>query len=437
METREKLKKVLMEWHEFEPPKLYERNFDYSLLKGREILSIIGARRAGKTFLCYQIALYLKKLVPADNILYLNFEDERLYPLKGDELSELWDVYLELFSVDLSKPIYFFVDEIQNAENWSKWARRITEQNRNLKLIITGSSSKLLSREIATELRGRTLSFTVYPLSFQEYAKIQGVSLSNEEVKKLPYSKKRILIKKHFNAYLKNGGFPAVLESTVPEELLKEYYKVMFYRDLVERYRIKNIKLFEDYLSLVIDQTALHFSISSTAKKLQEFGYSFSKNTLSNFSKYAQEVFLIFEVAKYSYKLREQIRSPKKIYAIDHGLVKAIRFSFSEDVGRMLENIAFVALKRRGKKVYYHLGNKECDFLTVENQRVLQAIQVTKSLSSSKTRKREIEGIVEAMGKYKLKEGLILTENEYDSIKIEGKRIKVLPLWHWLLVDQD
>ena len=163
METREKLKKVLMEWHEFEPPKLYERNFDYSLLKGREILSIIGARRAGKTFLCYQIALYLKKLVPADNILYLNFEDERLYPLKGDELSELWDVYLELFSVDLSKPIYFFVDEIQNAENWSKWARRITEQNRNLKLIITGSSSKLLSREIATELRGRTLSFTVYP----------------------------------------------------------------------------------------------------------------------------------------------------------------------------------------------------------------------------------------------------------------------------------
>ena len=121
------------------------------------------------------------------------------------------------------------------------------------------------------------------------------------------------------------GGFPAVLESGRPEDLLKEYYKVMFYRDLIERYKIKNVKLFEDYLTLLIDQTASNFSISSIAKKLNEFGYSFSKNTLSNFLRYAQEVFLLFETKKHSYKIKERLRSPKKIYAVDHGLIQAIR----------------------------------------------------------------------------------------------------------------
>lgn len=182
MDTREKLKEILTEWHEFEFPDIYKRDFNYSLLKGTEVLSIIGARRAGKTYLCYQLIQKLRETLPSDNVVYINFEDERLYPLKGDELTLLWQVYLELFPVDLNKPVYLFVDEIQNVGNWSKWARRITGQNRNLKLIITGSSSKLLSKEIATELRGRTLSFTVFPLSFPEYLRAQNMGFSEAQV---------------------------------------------------------------------------------------------------------------------------------------------------------------------------------------------------------------------------------------------------------------
>src|SRR3989338_9204993 len=213
MEIREKLKAILTEWAEFKTPPFYPREFDTSLLKGNEILSIIGPRRAGKTYLCYQLIQELKKTVPADNVLYINIEDERLHPLQGNELTILWEVYLELFSVKREKSIYLFVDEIQNADHWSKWARRITEQNRNVKLIITGSSSKLLSREIATELRGRTLSFIVYPLHFREYLRAHNVSFGD---RKILYSEKHIQIKRHFNRYLQFGGFPAVLHSDQP-----------------------------------------------------------------------------------------------------------------------------------------------------------------------------------------------------------------------------
>jgi hypothetical protein len=314
--------------------------------------------------------------------------------------------------------------------NWSKWARRITEQNKNLKLIITGSSSKLLSSEIATELRGRTTSFAVYPLSFAEY--LGAVNFKTEN-KNILYSNERVIIKKQFNNYLKAGGFPATLRGGEPKEILKEYFRVMFYRDLIERYKIKNIRLFEDYLTLLIDQIASSFSISSTANKLMTFGYSFSKNTLSNFSKYAEDAFLVFEVRKYSHKLKEQLRAPKKIYAIDHGLVQAVRFSFSEDYGRLLENIVFTALKRRGVGIFYHQGKKECDFLVSEGGRVSQAIQVTKSMANAETKKREVDGLFEAMEFHKLKEGLILTEDENDKIKIGKSSIEILPIWYWLI----
>lgn len=431
MDTREKLKAILTEWYEFRPPQLYRRDFNFSLVESPEILSIIGVRRGGKTYLCYQIAEDLKKTYPADNIAYINLEDERLFPLKGDELTLLWEVFQELFSVDLNKRTFLFVDEIQNAKNWSKWTSRITEQNKNLKLIITGSSSKLLSKEIATELRGRTMSFTVFPLSFKEYLKIQNIDPKVDE--KILYGKKKIAYKKQFNSYLKDGGFPAVLKNSNPKELLKEYYKVMFHRDIVDRYKIKNVKLLEDYLTLTIDQTAALSSLSSTAKKLENFGYSLSKNTLSNFSKYAQEAFLIFEAKKYGYKIKEQLRAPKKIYTIDHGLLKAIRFFTSADFGRLLENIVYIELERRGKEIFYHQDIKECDFIIKEDYKIKEAVQVTKSIKNDKTKKRKIDGISEALNQYQLKTGVILTEDEHEILSVGSKKIQVLPLWYWLL----
>ena len=379
METKEKLRRIIQEWKEFDIPQGYPRDFDDRLLEGKEILSVIGARRTGKTYLCYQMARSARMHVPEDNVIYVNLEDERISPAKGDELTLLWDVCREMLTVDMSRRVYLFVDEIQNAVNWPKWARRITDQNPNIKLVITGSSSKLLSREIATELRGRTLSVKVFPLSFKEFLSARGVTVDADRVL---HSPRRPLIKKAFNEYLDIGGFPAALDSLNRKELLKEYYSVMFYRDLAERHKVKDLRLLEDFLTLVFDQTSALFSITATAKKLEEFGHSPGKTTLSNFLKFAEDAFLVFGVKKYSYKAREQMRAPRKIYVIDHGLARAIRFSFTDDLGRMLENIAYVHLCRGDKDIYYHQGTRECDFLTVDAGRVMGAFQVCKSVSA-------------------------------------------------------
>ncbi len=430
MLTKDKLKKIILEWASFTLPAFTARDFDERFLNGDEILTVVGARRSGKTFLCYQMIHGLRKSTPKANILYINLEDERLCPLGGEELSMLWDVYQELLPLVPGEKIYLFLDEIQNAAHWSKWARRITDQHRNLKLILTGSSSRMLSREIATELRGRTRTFTMWPLGFGEYLRAKSVHVDTQ---KILHSPERPLVKRHFNAYQKLGGFPALLDNDHPEELLKEYYRVMFYRDLVERHKIKSIRLLEDFLALMVDQVACLATVSATATKLQQIGHSFSKNTLTAFLRYAEDVFLLFALKKYSYKMREQLRAPRKIYAIDHGLVGAIRFGFSEDYGRMLENIVFVALMRKGDTLHYHRGNRECDFIVSDRGRPQQAIQVTKTLSDAKTREREIAGLLEAMQTYRLSEGLILTEDTSEMIKTQGKHIVVQPVWQWLL----
>jgi len=419
-----------MEWAEFDVPHGYKRDFDDTFLEAKEVLTVIGARRTGKTFLCYQMIRKLRETLPRDNVIYVNLEDERLHPLKGDELTVLWDICQEIFHINKDQRVYLFVDEVQNVDNWSKWVRRMADQNENIKLVITGSSAKLLSREIATELRGRTLSVKLFPLSFKEYLGVKGVSV---DLRQILYSRDRPLVKKHFNEYLLTGGFPAVVDSKRSTDLLREYYNVMFYRDLVERNRISNLRLMEDYLALLVDQISCHFSVYMTGKKLNEMGYSFSKTTLSNFSKYAQDAFLSFEVKKYCFKIREQMRATKKIYIIDHGLAQAVRFAFQDNVGRMLENIAYIELQRRAADVYYHKAEKECDFLTVQGGKVISALQVTKSISAEITKQREIAGAEEAMADYRIKEALVLTENENTDVKTDSGFVRIVPLWYWLL----
>lgn len=224
MESRDKIRHILQEWSEFKLPVGYDRDFDWALLDAREILTVIGARRTGKTYLCFQMIRKLRESLPAGNVIYVNLEDERLYPLQGDELALIWDLSLEIFKIDMTKRVYLFIDEVQNASHWARWTRRICDQNPNVKIVLTGFSSKLLSREIATELRGRTLSFCVFPLSFREYLGASGVKV---DTGKILYSRDRPHVKKLFNEYMERGGFPAAVDSLRSRELLKEYYHVI------------------------------------------------------------------------------------------------------------------------------------------------------------------------------------------------------------------
>jgi len=429
MNTQENLKKLITEWMEFEIPKdIVSRQFDESLLFGKKILAIIGPRRSGKTYYCFQIIKEFLVDIPKENILYINFKDERLYPLSGDELTLLLDSYLEIITPRKNKKIYFFLDEVQNIGFWSKWARRMNEKNPNIKLVLTGSSAKLLSREIATELRGRSISFMVYPFSFREFLTFKNVSF---DFKTILYGKQRSRMKKMFNDFLRQGGFPEVLSEPLPEKVLQEYYNTMFYNDIVERYDVKNVALLEDFLKMEINNFSSTASISKMEKVLASMGRKASKTTLSKYLTYAKSVFLLFELPVYDYKLSGQMRHLKKTYAVDTGLLNAIRFSFSDDYGRLLENLVFLEFLKANKDVFYFRGNGECDFLLRENKKIIAAFQVVKSLKDYDTRQREIKGLFEAMGKYNLNDGIILTEDEHEEFADAGRKIKVMPVWYW------
>lgn len=435
METKEKIKIFLTRWHELEIPFLVERDFDYSLLESKSILSIVGVRRCGKTFLLYQI---IKKIsVPRQNIVYINFEDEILYPLNGDELSKLLEVYFELFDFDKKHKIYLLLDEIQNIPYWEKWVRRIYDTEKNVKIIITGSTSKLASSEISSALRGRTITFNLYPFSFKEFLSAKNFKF---EQKSVVYGRQKPFLMKLFNEYLNCGGFPEViLEKQANKNMvLQEYYRAIFYRDVIERYSIRNIKLLENYLRLIMENAGKLISYSKIENFLKTLGFKVSKATLSEYMLYIAQCFLCFEVPIFSYKIKDQLQYSRKVYGIDTGLINAISFKFSRDIGRVYENACFLELIRCYKEgIYYWKDSRhqrEVDFVIKEGLRPVQLIQVSYSIEEEKTKEREVMALLEAMKEFKLKHGLIITQEYEAEEKVNNKKIKFMPLWKWLLM---
>lgn len=435
-EVKARLRDVLQEWHDFELPDLVPRRVDSAPLHGNRIVSVIGPRRSGKTWYCFQVMKeLLAKGVPRENLLYVNFEDERLVPLTGAELTHLLEAHGQLRAVHKDQEFWCFIDEVQNVPNWSKWVRRVTDQNRALHVVLTGSSAKLLSTEIATELRGRTLSVTLLPFSFAEFADGQGLGDLRPDPSLL-HGKHKTDVLRAYRLFEERGGFPG-LPAVGYRDVLQEYYRAMFSRDIIERHAIKNVRLLEDFLKLQLSRFAALSSVSNLEKELAPLGHRLSKNTLTGYLGFAKDAFLLFEAAIYSPKVKNQLLYPRKVYGIDHGLLKAIRFSTSEDRGRYLENMVYLELKRRRYEVFYSSNRSECDFVLVEGRKVTRAVQACHSLSDDKTRDREVRGLVEAMESFGLTQGLILTDDESGEIT-EGKfRIRLKPFWYFALQDGE
>jgi len=431
MDTKEKLKDLIVYWKEFETPEYMEREFNYSYLETDKVLTVTGSRRAGKTYLCFQMIDELE--VPEDNILYLNFEDERLQPIQGDELTKLLETYRELYTPEKDERLYLFLDEVHTIPDWEKWVRRVSEREKDIKLIVTGSSSELLSEEVSTELRGRPLNKTVYPFSFTEFLEMKEVEY---ELDKLPYSDRKPEVKKAFNEYLKYGGFPEVVKENdeqLKQGILQEYYSTIFRRDIVERYKVENIEGLKDFYKLRTDNFASKMTYSQSKNNLKSLGHDMSKNTVKKYLSYAKNSFLLFELERYTPKTKSRMRYPRKIYPIDTGLVNAVRFNFSENRGQALETTVFLQLKRQENgEIFYYEEDGECDFIIQEGNNVEKAVQVTESLSQN-NRDREIDGMIEALENFDLEKGLILTEDSQETIEKEGKTIEIKPVWYWLL----
>ncbi|MFH1306666.1 MAG: ATP-binding protein [Candidatus Micrarchaeota archaeon] len=332
-------KYIIKEFHEFVfPKKIVPR--EMRIPDTSKIVSIIGSRRAGKTFYFYQlINELLNKKINKDRILYINFEDDRLLPLKAGELNDMLEAYYELYPDNKQKQKYLFFDEIQNVEGWETFVRRVNDKEK-AKIFVTGSSSKLLSKEIATSLRGRTLAFYLFPLSFREFLRFRDIELSRD----FAYSSLRFKVKKLFLEYLEYGGFPeVVLSRSLKQKILNNYFEMFIYRDLVERYSLRNLSLLKMMSKFLITNISALFSASSYYRTVKG-GLSVSKETVIEYLSYLMDINLIYLVQIFSYSLKVKQVNPSKVYCIDTGLRNAVALRFSSDFGRLAENAVFIEL---------------------------------------------------------------------------------------------
>ena len=427
MEKKELLKTIISDSQTRTLPKIWARALTIPL-DSTKIVTLTGVRRSGKTYHLFDLMAQLKAAnVPNEQILYINFEDERL-SLEGAEMDLILQAYQELHPDLKLSDCFFFFDEIQEVEGWEKFVVRLYSSISS-HVFITGSNSKLLSREIASALRGRTITFEVYPLSFSEFVRIVKPGLNPHA------SSDKAHFVSLFNRFLHEGGFPEIL--TQPENLkgivLQGYFDIMLLRDLVERYTISQVAVLKYFCKRVISASAGEFSVNKIYNELKSQGYNTSKDSLYSYRENVESVYLGRFVAKYSESVVKSEGSLKKVFVIDQGMGAAIDIKLGEDEGRLLETTVALELLKQGKQITYYQDGVECDFIITDKGRVMEALQVTLDLSDDATRKREIKGLVQCCQRFSLAEGVIVTMNTDEVIEIDEIKIRVVPAWKYFL----
>ena len=373
--------------------------FNESNIVSNFALIISGVRRCGKSTLLSQILCEQKKFY------YLNLEDPRLEGFNLSDFNRIEKIFKEDHG---EKGIYFF-DEIQNIDKWENFIRYLVD--RKEKVVLTGSNASLLSRELGTKLTGRHLDIQLFPFSYNEFLRLYSLSPSH----------------KSYETFLSKGGFPEFLKSNNPI-VLHELLNDVIMRDIVNRFRIRNSSLLKKIAIYLISHVGKEFSFNSLKKMFQIK----SVQTVIDYVSYFEDSYILFTVPKFSYSYKQQQVSPKKIYSIDNGLSNINSVSFSKDKGRMLENAVFLSLRRKYNHIFYFREEGECDFIVKEKDKIIEVIQVCWEINEE-NKEREVNGLKEAMKKFKLDEGLILTFNQEDNFQIENNKISVLPAWKWLL----
>ena len=424
MISPELLKEVLVGNERFiteEMEKIIPR--EYPLLPAglRKVGVFYGVRRSGKTYLLFD----LFKQNPGRS-LYLDFEDERLEGFETGDLEQLRDCFYELKPDSIGqKGILFLLDEVQNIRGWERFARRMVERE-GVRVVATGSSSRMMPQEIHTALRGRSWSVEILPFSFREYAAAHGLHSRDRNFR---YGPQRALVKNRFREYLQWGGFPEVSslrKRYEREKVLKEYLDAMFFRDLIERFRIKNIPLLDRLKERLFSSFSMKYSMTSFWKQYKD-QIPFSKDSLFSYHRYFLESMLLFEVRKLSESSYQRLRNPAKVYLVDPGLARHVT---SSDWGRLLENLVFLELQRKGVEIFYFEGKGECDFIT-RDEKGWSCYQVAWRLDEG-NREREMSGLVEACRFLRLKRGTLLTSEQEGEQKAGPLTIRIQPVWKWV-----
>ena len=415
MVSKDLLRQVVYDQRETAEDLGVERKVFDEQISAPEILVISGVRRCGKSVLMQQI-----KAKRDEQDFFLSFDDDRLLHFEVDDFQTLYDVFVEEFGMQHS----FYLDEVQLIPGWERFVDRLYS-HRN-KVFVTGSNAFLLSKELGTLLTGRHLKQELWPMSFVEYLSLKNVLW---ERKDLYTTEGRAKLVNHQEAYLNEGGFPQYLSTQNPR-YLKELYNDIIYRDIVVKHRLPSDRQMREVAYYLASNYTHRFTYNSVAKAT---GIK-STETVTDYVGYLEESYLVGVVTKYDYKVGEQIKSPKKAYFVDNGLVSQVGFSFSNNVGKKLENAVYVELRRREKEVFYFQDKGECDFVIREGNDIAAAYQVSASLSDGETRKREMEGVKAAMDAFGLAEGYIITKDESEELTLaDGRAVHIIPFYRWVI----
>lgn len=388
-----------------------------------KVIGLTGVRRSGKTFLFFDtIRRLVEQGVDRRCIVYLNFEDDRLHPIRAGELDLVLRCLRELYPEMLDRRVFIFLDEVQNVTGWERWARRI-QDTENVEVYVTGSSSQLLTRDLATALRGRSITLEIFPLSFREMLAFHGVEV-------IPHSPdNESLIRRKLEIYLAWGGFPEIVlaDETLRPLILSEYASLMFYRDVVERYGVRNEKLMRELLRHAFRNTAGLVNVSKLHRDFRSLGFSASKNTLFEYLGYLEDAFLVFLVPRQEQSLRKQAHNPRKLHVIDPGLVAAFKADPGRDVGHKLETSVYLEMRRTRKDLFYCSNDSEVDLCDGEGTFFINSCW---SLAEAETRRRESGAMAFGRKRWPHARGLLVFHEYIPGVEREIP--EALPAWRFL-----
>lgn len=422
MVTKELLKELIVTSQNSLPMNMLSREIDLPVNTGK-IVTLPGVRRCGKSSLfILTMNELLRQDIAKERILYINFDDERLLFEPG-ETDKILEAYRELYPEIPLRDVYIFFDEVQELTQWAKFVRRIYDQE-SKNIFITGSNATLLSSELSTSLRGRALQYEMFPLSFKEYCQFKKIDTDFYD------SAKKAVVANAFSDYLEEGGFPEIALSEEPYKLkiLQDYYFTMIYKDLCERYKIRNVESVKYYNRRILLNVTKPTSIHKIVNEIRSQDKKFSKDFAYDLAAQTEAIYLFLPLTKYDPSYVKQVRSVKKYYSIDTGLFKALLPATGMNKGVLLENAVFLFLRQQitpTRQLHFLEGASNCDFVWIENGKIQQAIQVAWDISNPDTYQREIA----AFKDIDCDNCLLITSEDEREEEAFGKKIRVIPAW--------
>ena len=391
-----------------------------------------GMRRTGKTYFTYlRMQELLAKGIPIERMVHVNFDDDRLSAVTAADLHWVVDLHAEMFPDAADRKSYYFLDELQDVAGWERFARRLIDSHR-VQLCLTGSSSKMLSEDIATEMRGRSAEVEIFPLSFAEFLTYNGIFSTIPTLPDAPRTRGRL--RKALSDYMERGGFPDVqgLDATSRIMMLQEYANAVVYRDIIERHDIPSVQSLKYVLQYLLHNFGRKVSVRAIAGVLRQLSLPCDRESLGNYLSYFADSYFAYHVPLRTDSLAVRRTNPDKYYIVDTGLIGAMKAKNDAEKGFMLENAVFMSLRRGFNKIEYYNTSKgeEVDFFVTDratgDQRL---VQVSYRMDDERTRGREFSALVSSRRETGIDDCTIVTWDE------EGEEdgVRIVPAWKWLL----